>query len=281
MAESAITMPSAMSSASSPSSRVSSQPTSWCSISCATPSISTRAAAIFFCATANSHSRSGLRMNRLAGKVGEKSIEDHYRAAYQADQPGYQAMLAALDKLAAYAKAHNIRLYFAMTPDIHNLANYPFGYIHERMLKIAAADGYAAVDLLPAFGALPPEQVWAMPGDPHPNALGHRLMAEAVYPAAVTKAVGGGSPVQLMLFSDPVFFVVFRRLFRPAFAAAGAVAALAGDRRQHGVLRLVASRLCLAALRDDAWPRSPRAPPGIDARKEQRGGRLRLAATSC
>ena len=50
------------------------------------------------------------------------------------------------------------------------------------MLKIAAADGYAVVDLLPAFGKLPPEQVWAMPGDPHPNALGHRLMADAVYP---------------------------------------------------------------------------------------------------
>jgi hypothetical protein len=34
---------------------------------------------------------------------------------------------------------------------------------------------------LPAFGALRPEQVWAMPGDPHPNGLGHRLMADAVY----------------------------------------------------------------------------------------------------
>src|SRR5580698_4746337 len=122
-----------------------------------------------------------LAANRLAGKVGEKSIEEHYRSAYQVDQPGYQAMLAALDKLAAYGKAHNVRLYFAMTPDIHNLANYPFAYIHERMLKIAAADGYAVADLLPAFGALRPEQVWAMPGDPHPNGLGHQLMADAVY----------------------------------------------------------------------------------------------------
>jgi hypothetical protein len=28
----------------------------------------------------------------------------------------------------------------------------------------------------------PPEEMFAMPGDPHPNALGHELMAEAIFP---------------------------------------------------------------------------------------------------
>jgi len=50
------------------------------------------------------------------------------------------------------------------------------------MAEVAAQLGYRFVDLLPAFGALSPEQVWAMPGDPHPNALGHKLMAEALAP---------------------------------------------------------------------------------------------------
>lgn len=50
------------------------------------------------------------------------------------------------------------------------------------MKKVAATDGYTFVDLLPAFGALAPEQIWAMPGDPHPNALGHKLMAETLFP---------------------------------------------------------------------------------------------------
>jgi hypothetical protein len=69
-----------------------------------------------------------------------------------------------------------------MTPDVHNLAHYEFGFVHEMMRTIAINDGYTFVDLLPAFGSLSPEQVWAMPGDPHPNALGHRLMAEALFP---------------------------------------------------------------------------------------------------
>jgi lysophospholipase L1-like esterase len=28
----------------------------------------------------------------------------------------------------------------------------------------------------------PPQELFAMPGDPHPNALGHRLMADAIFP---------------------------------------------------------------------------------------------------
>jgi len=120
--------------------------------------------------------------NRLTGKIGEKSLEDHYRAVYQEDQLGYRAMQASLKKLADYAKAKHIRIYLAMTPDVHNLSNYPFVSIHKRMRRVAEADGYAFVDLLPAFGKLSPDQVWAMPGDPHPNALGHHLMAEAIFP---------------------------------------------------------------------------------------------------
>ena len=57
------------------------------------------------------------------------------------------------------------------------------------MLKIAEADGYQYVDLLSSFGKLSPEEVWAMPGDPHPNALGHELMAQAIVPLLATAQV--------------------------------------------------------------------------------------------
>jgi hypothetical protein len=69
-----------------------------------------------------------------------------------------------------------------MTPDVHNLKDYQFGFVHERMKRVAAEFGYTYIDLLAAFGTLSPEEVWAMPGDPHPNALGHKLMADAVIP---------------------------------------------------------------------------------------------------
>jgi lysophospholipase L1-like esterase len=123
-----------------------------------------------------------IAMTRLTGKIGLKSLKEHYQSVYEPNSEGCQTMQASLRKLAEYAKAHNIRLFMAMTPDVHNLADYPFSDIHRRMESIAKEDGYRFIDLLPAFKNLPPEQIWAMPGDPHPNALGHHLMAEAMYP---------------------------------------------------------------------------------------------------
>lgn len=123
-----------------------------------------------------------IAVTRLANKSGEKSLLDHYRAVYDPQQPGFKEMKASLARIADYAKAKGVRIYLAMTPDVHNLKNYEFGFVHEAMRQIASEDGYRYVDLLPPMVGLAPEQLWAMPGDPHPNALGHKLMAEALYP---------------------------------------------------------------------------------------------------
>lgn len=123
-----------------------------------------------------------IAVSRFREKLGESSLLQHYADVYREDQPGFVKMKSSLGKLADYAKANNIRIYLAMTPDVHNLKQYQLGFVHDMVKRIAAEDGYQYIDLLPAFGALSPEEVWAMPGDPHPNALGHELMAKAVAP---------------------------------------------------------------------------------------------------
>jgi hypothetical protein len=120
--------------------------------------------------------------HRLFDKAGEQTLVDHYRAVYQPDAPGFVLMQAKLKALADYAHTHKIRLYFAMTPDVHNLTDYKFTFAHDAMRRIAEADGYTYVDLLPAMLGRPAETLFAMPGDPHPNALGHQLMADAILP---------------------------------------------------------------------------------------------------
>ena len=120
--------------------------------------------------------------HRLVDRSGEGSLVDHYRAAYDPTAPGFLRMQQKLRQLADYGRAHNIRLYLAMTPDVHNLIDYPLDFVHETMRGIAQGDGYTYVDLLPSMRGRPPAALFAMPGDPHPNALGHQLMADAMLP---------------------------------------------------------------------------------------------------
>lgn len=120
--------------------------------------------------------------HRLFDKSGEHVLEDHYRKVYDQNQRGFRIMRDKLTELADYAKAHGIRIYLVMTPDVHNLIDYKFEYIHDIMHDIAVNDGYSYIDLLPAMRGRPPQELFAMPGDPHPNTLGHQLMAEAIFP---------------------------------------------------------------------------------------------------
>lgn len=121
--------------------------------------------------------------HRLFDRAGEKSLVDHYRAAYQPDAPGYLKMKAELKRLADYARANRIRIYLAMVPDFHNLVDYKFSFVNKLMEENAREFGYRFIDLLPAVQGRRPEEMWAMPGDPHPNALGHKIMAETIFPA--------------------------------------------------------------------------------------------------
>jgi lysophospholipase L1-like esterase len=125
--------------------------------------------------------------HRLFDKQGEQSLVDHYRDVYRPDAPGFLIMQAKLRQLSEYAQHKGIRIYLAMTPDVHNLVDYKLGFVHDLMRQEALADGYVFIDLLPALRGRQPQDLWAMPGDPHPNALGHSLMADALFPALLLK----------------------------------------------------------------------------------------------
>jgi hypothetical protein len=120
--------------------------------------------------------------HRLFDRTGEANLVERYRKIYDPAQPGFVVMERELKKLAEYAKARGIRLYFMMLPDVHDLVDYKFNFVHGIMRQFAEQNGYTFVDLLPAMTGLKPEETWAMPGDPHPNAFAHKLMADAIFP---------------------------------------------------------------------------------------------------
>ncbi len=114
------------------------------------------------------------------GAVGSKNLINHYQDVFEEHAPGFLAMKMALAELAQYANQHGIRIYLAMIPDVHNLTSYPFKAQHTIMSRVAEEFGYQFIDLYPSLAQQTPETIWAMPGDPHPNALGHAIMASDI-----------------------------------------------------------------------------------------------------
>jgi lysophospholipase L1-like esterase len=129
--------------------------------------------------------------HRLIDRFGDANPVEHYRKVYDPGQPGFVVMEQELKKLSQYAQQHGIRLYFMMTPDVHDLVDYKFMFVHDIMRNFAKANGYAYVDLLPAMTGLRPQEIWAMPGDPHPNAFAHKLMADAIFSLIMRPSVQG------------------------------------------------------------------------------------------
>jgi hypothetical protein len=137
------------------------------------------------------HSQLGVTLwiasHRMLDKQGDGSLVEHYHRVYDPAQAGFMRMQRSLYDLAAYTKKNGVRIYLAMVPDVHNLVDYKFGFVHDIMRRVAEETGYTYVDLLPAMLGRPPEQLWATPGDPHPNALGHELMAQVMFPVLLKK----------------------------------------------------------------------------------------------
>lgn len=121
-----------------------------------------------------------IAINRVIYSGGESSLVDHYRNIYADNGEGFNEMKHSIESLSEYTQKNDIKLFLVMTPDFHNLVDYPFSFIHSKMKKIALENNIEFLDLLPYFEGISKEEIWVMPGDPHPNKKGHEIMALAI-----------------------------------------------------------------------------------------------------
>ena len=105
------------------------------------------------------------------------ALVTHYKKIYEPNSLGYREMLLALDRLKQLADEDNVRVILAMIPDIHQLQNYPFKFVHKKMQNLSIKRGWLYVDFLENLGMYEGPELWTIPGDPHPNGIAHRLMA--------------------------------------------------------------------------------------------------------
>ena len=114
----------------------------------------------------------------VQGSPDISALVKHYKNVYEAKSQGYKDMLVALDRLKKIADKDGTKVILAMIPDIHQLQNYPFGFVHRKMQKLSADRGWLYVDFLEQLSGYKGPELWTIPGDPHPNGIVHGLMAK-------------------------------------------------------------------------------------------------------
>ena len=112
-----------------------------------------------------------------------EKLTRYYEVLYEKDAPGYRVMVQSLAELKRLSEEDGFKVILAMAPEIHQMKPYPFKGVHERMGEVARSFGWQFVDLYAPLSVVPSQELWAMAGDPHINAKGHHLMAEALRPS--------------------------------------------------------------------------------------------------
>lgn len=106
-------------------------------------------------------------------------ISSHVKTLWHPNHYGYQDWKRAVQQYAQLVESPRTSITFVM-PALWNLRCYPWKGIHERIQQHVEACGLPCIDLLPAFEGKTETRYWCHYLDQHPNALGHKCLAEYI-----------------------------------------------------------------------------------------------------
>jgi len=115
-----------------------------------------------------------------------------YYSRLNCDAGKWATVSASFRELGSLSRADGFPVLVVIFPLVDGACfdDYRWGSFHRRVAEEAAANGFACLDLLPVFAQRSPSELWIKRSDDlHPNPLGHRIAATAIYRALVDLGV--------------------------------------------------------------------------------------------
>jgi len=112
-----------------------------------------------------------------------KGYRKYYSELYKDGSSAREEFDSAAQELIEISNKNNIPVLVLMIPDLHSIRDYPFDQVNAHIKKIfLKAANIRVVEALPYFdSALDPLDYWVSKEDPHPNARGHKALADCLY----------------------------------------------------------------------------------------------------
>jgi lysophospholipase L1-like esterase len=118
---------------------------------------------------------------------------EYYRWLVDEEYSGWKRFTKAVSAMKRMCDLQGVTLVAVIFPLMsHDLrpGRYAFTENHERMAKPFSDEGIPVVDLLEPFTGMSPARMQAIPAvDPHPSEIAHRISAEAVFDALLSRSL--------------------------------------------------------------------------------------------
>ena len=108
---------------------------------------------------------------------------DYIRYLHERDNDKWKSVQAAFSSMQETVKGKDIPVLLAIFPFMQGdkWADYQYGDLHSQVANAGKDSGFNTIDLADVYSMHPQELLMVAPDDGHPNALGHKLAAEAIY----------------------------------------------------------------------------------------------------
>jgi hypothetical protein len=116
--------------------------------------------------------------------AGKRDVSSYYRDMYAPERPYFRDALDEVVRIRDRAAQDQVPILVVLIPDMHDLSpKSVFAPLYERIHAGFVARGLPTLDTVPLFRekyAGRESELWVTPGDRHPNAKAHRVIAEAL-----------------------------------------------------------------------------------------------------
>ena len=115
------------------------------------------------------------------GSSADYNYTNYYSALYKEGFEGKNKAESALKEISEISKSNKISLIVVIFPEFHNFKDYAFQNATDFVTNISEQENIPYLDLLPYYKEYNPKDIWVSYEDAHPNTLGHKIAAEAIY----------------------------------------------------------------------------------------------------